>query len=130
MTIDEFLEQRDKFWGELLNLKKRFIEEYAVYKTGDVLKVTIPIGNRQVVKHCVITRVDCLTLSETLIRYSAVFAYMEDGKWKKDFGIGSICRLDNLNGCPSYQPFPIVCGYMMYPDELKNISMEVVGKFN
>lgn len=137
MTWQEFSTKRKELWRELLQLEDSFVKEHALYKAGDVLKVSFPRGNRHITCHCVITNVgfgekDGICLRQNHfgghIVYYAVYAYLEDGKWKKDYGAGSVCRLDNLNGFFGESKFPIVCGYEMDIEELKNISMEVVGK--
>lgn len=124
ITWEDFSKKRNKLWRELLQLEDSFVKEHALYKAGDVLKVSFPRGDRHITCHCVITNVGF----GGHIVYYAVYAYLEDGKWKKDYGAGSVCRLDNLNGFFGESKFPVVCGYEMDIEELKNISMEVVGK--
>lgn len=128
MTLEEFSTRRKELWQELLQLEDSFVKEHALYKAGDVLRVSFPRADRQITCHCVITDVGFPNHFSGRMVYRAVYAYLEDGKWKKDYGAGAACRLDNLNGFSGLSKFPVVCGYEMYIEELKNISMEVVGK--
>jgi len=131
MTLKEFSTKRKELWRELLQLEDSFVKEHALYKAGDVLRVSFPRADRQITCHCAITNVRIgekdIVFSGHIVYY-AVYAYLEDGKWKKDYGAGSACRLDNLNGFSGLSRFPIVCGYEMEIEEFKSISMEVVGK--
>lgn len=128
MTWKEFSTRRKEFWQELSQLEGNFLKEHSIYKTGDVLRVSFPRGDRQITCHCAITNVGISKHFSEHIVYYAVYAYFEDGKWKKDYGANAACRLDNLNGVSELSRFPVVCGYEMDIEELKNISMEVVGK--
>lgn len=136
MTWEEFSTKRKELWRELLQLEDSFVKEHAIYKAGDVLRVSFPRADRQITCHCAITNVGIGEKDSVFIRpnhfsghivYYAVYAYLEDGKWKKDYGAGSVCQLDNLNGFSGLTKFPVVCGYAMDIEEFKNISMEVVG---
>ena len=128
MTWKEFSTKRKELWQELLQLEDSFVKEHALYKAGDVLKVSFPHVDRQITCHCVITNVGISKHFSEKIIYYAVYAYLEDGKWKKDYGTGSVCHLDNINGFFGLTRLPVVCGYEMDIEEFKNISMEVVGK--
>ena len=128
MTWKEFSTKRKELWQELLQLEDSFVKEHALYKAGDVLRVSFPRADRQITCHCVITNVSISKHFSENIVYYAVYAYLEDGKWKKDYGAGAFCHLDNLNGFSELTKFPVVCGYAMDIEELKNVSMEVVGK--
>ena len=136
MTFEEFSTKRKELWQELLQLEDSFVKEHAIYKAGDVLRVSFPRADRQITCHCAITNVGIGEKDGVFIRpnhfgghivYYAVYAYLEDGKWKKDYGAGAVCQLDNLNGFSGLTKFPVVCGYAMDIEEFKNISMEVVG---
>ena len=137
MDLNEFSTKRKELWRELLQLEDSFVKEHAIYKVGDVLRVSFSCADRQITCHCAITNVGIGEKDSGFLRsnhfsghivYYAVYAYLEDGKWKKDYGTGAVCNLDNLNGFSGESKFLIVCGYAMDIEELKNISMEVVGK--
>lgn len=135
MTFDEFEQRRRKLWREIKINEAEFIMSNARYKVGDVVKVSFPWGDRHVENYCVIVSVgigkpDCFGLLQYNpigghIVYVARPVNFENGKWKI---INDICRLDHLNGINEFEKYYVVCGYQKLPDELDDITMEVVDK--
>lgn len=135
MTRKEFQKKRKQLWVEMKSLEEEFINTNQLYKEGDVIKVSFPWGSKTVVRYCVIVCVKIGTnLGHNILQYDpldgdivyvARYADFEDGN--SDIKIqATFCPLDNLNGNGEVVYFN-VCGYLFRPEELKTISMEVVG---
>ena len=136
MTREEFEKKRKQLWDEIKSLEEEYICSNALYKEGDVIKISFPWGSKTVVRHCAIV---CVKMGTNVgwnilqynpldggITYIAKYADFENGEWKLIERETQYCPLDILNGASG--KFFNVCGYQFNGDELNTISMEVVGK--
>lgn len=124
MTMEDYIQRKKKLLKEIGDLNAEYLKSHSKYRVGDVLMVTFPWGSRQVTKHCTIVHVAVNDFGS--MYYSAKFAYRDGEEWQKEFGAGSVCLLDNLNG--TRNRYFNVCGYQFRDHELDAISMTVVGK--